>query len=365
MPKREDEESEQGQLLKRKESHLQIPLRKDVEARETTTYLECVHLIHNALPELNPEDVDTGCTFLGHKFAAPLLIDAMTGGTPQAASLNQTLAEVAQEFGIGMVVGSQRAGLGSEEAAESYAIARKNAPSIFLAANIGGVQLAAGFTVADAQKLIEMIGANALVVHLNPLQELIQPEGQPQFKGVLPKLRELCAQVKVPVIIKEVGAGISKEVAVRVELAGVAAINVAGSGGTSWAGVEQLRAEAQHEEAKANLGLLFWDWGIPTAAAILEVRRAVRLPVIASGGLRNGLHVAKSLVLGADLCGMALPMLKAASGSKEELRSFVSATLRELRATMFLVGAANMMGLKRTRYLLTGALAEWARQLAT
>lgn len=364
MPKRENEDAEQEPIVKRKESHLRIPVNEDVEARETSTYLEYVHLIHNALPELNVEEIDTSCSFLGHKFAAPLFIDAMTGGTPLAAALNQTFAEVAEEFGLGMAVGSQRAGLKSEEAAETYAIARKSAPTIFLAANIGGAQLARDLTVADAQKLIEMIGANALVVHLNPLQELIQPEGQPQFKGVLAKLRELSTQLKVPVIIKEVGAGISKEVAVRAELAGVAGINVAGSGGTSWAGVEQIRATARREEAKAELGLLFWDWGIPTAAAILEVRRAVRLPLIASGGLRNGLDIAKSLVLGADLGGMALPMLKAASKSKEELRRFVGKTIQELKATMFLVGAVNVAALKKTRHLLKGPLAEWVKQLA-
>jgi len=353
------EQSDIDIIKQRKLDGLKVPLNKEVQAKTTSTYLEYVQLVHNALPELNFDEIDTSTTFLNHKFAAPLIIDSMTGGTPEAAKINERLAETAEELGLGMGLGSQRAGLKSKELAETYSIAREHAPNTFLIANIGGAQLAKGLTIDEAKQIIDMINANALVVHLNPLQELIQPEGEPQFKGVYQKIADLVKSLSVPVIVKEVGAGISKEVAFKLQLIGVNAINVAGSGGTSWAGVEKLRAESMGDELKVHLGEMFWDWGIPTAASLIEVKKAVQLPLVASGGLRNGLEVAKCLTIGADMCAMAFPFLKQAAVSKEAVMQFANLLLNELKSTMYLVGAKDVKALKASRHVLTGPLAEW------
>jgi isopentenyl-diphosphate delta-isomerase len=282
----------------------------------------------------------------------------MTGGTPEATKINSRLSLAAEKFGLGMGLGSQRAGLLSSELAETYSIARSNAPNAFLVANIGGAQLSKGLKIKDIKNMIQMIEADALVVHLNPLQELIQPEGEPKYKGVLSRIKEICSNFDIPIIVKEVGAGISMNVAKRLQSAGVSAINVAGSGGTSWAGVEKLRAETAHDSNKINLGELFWDWGIPTAVSLIEVRKSVKIPVIASGGIRNGLEIAKCVTLGANMCGMAFPFLRHASKSLESLYEFTSRTLIELRSAMFLVGSKNINQLGKTRFMVTGELAK-------
>jgi isopentenyl-diphosphate delta-isomerase len=358
VPDTSDVASDIELIKQRKKDGIEIPLQKDVQARTTTTYLEYVRLVHNALPELDLDEINLSTTFLGHRFSAPIIIDSMTGGTDEAIVINGRLGELAEKFGFGMGLGSQRAGLKSEELAATYAIARKNAPNAFLIANIGGAQLAKGLSIDEARKIVKMIRANALVVHLNTLQELVQPEGEPKYRGVLAKITELAKSMDVPVIVKEVGAGISREVAVNLEMAGVSAINVAGAGGTSWAGVEKLRAETANNSLKKHLGEMFWDWGIPTAASLIEVRRAVKLPIIASGGLRNGLEVAKCIALGANMAAMAYPFLKAAAKSKEDLFEFANTVLAELQSTMFLVSARNIQALASSRYILTGALAQ-------
>lgn len=358
MPDTSDVPSDIEVIKQRKKDGIEIPLHKDVQARANSTYLEYVKLVHNALPEIDYDDIDLSTTFLGHRFSVPLIIDSMTGGTDEATIINGRLGELAQKYGFGMGLGSQRAGLKSEELAATYSVARKNAPDAFLIANIGGAQLAKGLTIDDARKIIKMIGANALVVHLNPLQELVQPEGEPKYKGVLGKISELVKSMDVPVIVKEVGAGISREAAIKLEMAGVSAINVAGAGGTSWAGVEKLRADMVKNRAKARLGEVFWDWGIPTAASLVQVRRAVKLPLVASGGLRNGLEVAKCVALGASMAAMAYPFLKAAAKSSEALFEFADTVIAELKSTMFLVGAADVKSFASSRYILTGPLAE-------
>jgi len=317
-------------VIRRKEEGIDVVLKRNVQAKEATTLLECVHLIHCALPEMDMAEIDLSTKFLGKKLGAPIVVDSMTGGAPKAEEINGTLAEVAEEKGFAMGLGSQRAGLLSESMARTYSIARKRAPTAFLFANIGGAQLAKGFSVENAEKLVSMIGADALAVHLNPLQEVVQPEGEAVFRGVLASISNLCEKVSVPVIVKEVGAGISREVAKKLEGAGVAAINVSGAGGTSWAGVEAIRASERNRSGKALLGALFWDWGIPTAAALMEVRKAVKVPVIASGGLRNGLEVAKCVALGANACGMARPMLEHASKGRSALEEFAEQTLLEV-----------------------------------
>ena len=357
MPDTSEVASDIEIIKQRKKDGIDIPLNKNVQARSTSTFLEHVKLIHNALPEIDYDDIDTSTSFLGHKFSAPFMIDSMTGGTDEATVINGRLGELAEKYGFGMGLGSQRAGLKSEELAATYSIARKNAPHAFLVANIGGAQLAKGLTIDEARKIVRMIQANALVVHLNPLQELVQPEGEPRYKGVLEKISDLAKTIDVPVIVKEVGAGISREVAARLEAAGVAAINVAGSGGTSWAGVEKLRADSSHNALKSRLGDVFWDWGIPTAATLIEAREAVKIPLIASGGLRNGLEAAKCVVLGASMAAMAFPFLRAAAQSRENLFAFADALLAEFKSTMFLVGASKITSLASSRYILTGPLA--------
>ena len=359
MPDPSSDSASDIEIIKqRKKDGIDIPLQMNVQARTTSTYLEHVKLIHNALPEIDYDSIDLSATFLGRMFSAPLIIDSMTGGTDEATVINGRLGELAEKYGFGMGLGSQRAGLKSEELASTYAIARKNAPNAFLIANIGGAQLAKGLTVDDAKKIVKMIRANALVVHLNPLQELVQPEGEPKYAGVLARISELVKNMDIPVIVKEVGAGISREVATKLEMAGVSAVNVAGAGGTSWAGVEKVRAEMMKNDIKRHLGELFWDWGIPTAASLVQTRRAVKLPLIASGGLRNGLEVAKCVVLGASMAAMAYPFLRAASQSRESLFAFADTVLAELKSTMFLVGAGSVPSLASSRYILTGALAE-------
>lgn len=358
MPDESDSPSDIEVIKQRKKEGIVIPLTKNVQAKESSTYLEYVKLIHNALPEIDYEVVEITQNFLNHSFKAPIIIDSMTGGTPEATKINSRLSLVAEKFGLGMGLGSQRAGLLSSELAETYSIARSNAPSAFLVANIGGAQLSKGLKVQEIKNMIEMIEANALVVHLNPLQELIQPEGEPKYKGVLSKIKEICANFDIPIIVKEVGAGLSMEVAKKLESAGVSAINVAGSGGTSWAGVEKLRAETARDSNKINLGELFWDWGIPTAVSLIEVRNSVKVPVIASGGIRNGLEIAKCIALGANMCGMAFPFLKHASKSFESLCEFTNKTLIELKSTMFLVGSKNIAELAKSRFIFTGELAK-------
>lgn len=358
MPDESDSPSDIEVIKQRKKEGIVIPLTRNVQAKESSTYLEYVKLIHNALPEIDYEVVEITQNFLNHNFNAPIIIDSMTGGTPEATKINSRLSLVAEKFSLGMGLGSQRAGLLSSELAETYSIARSNAPSAFLVANIGGAQLSKGLKVQEIKNMIEMIEANALVVHLNPLQELIQPEGEPKYKGVLSKIKEICVSFDIPIIVKEVGAGISMEVAKKLESAGVSAINVAGSGGTSWAGVEKLRAETAHDSNKINLGELFWDWGIPTAVSLIEVRNSVKVPVIASGGIRNGLEIAKCIALGANMCGMAFPFLRHASKSFESLCEFTNKTLIELKSTMFLVGSKNIAELAKSRFMFTGELAK-------
>jgi len=360
-PQRLDDEA--VGIMKRKQEGIDIPLNRDVQAKTTSTFLEYVKLVHDAIPELNLSDVDTTASFLGRKFSAPLIIDSMTGGTEKALLINGRLAELAESFSLPMGVGSQRAGLVSEKLADSYTIARKNAPNAFLIANIGGAQLSAGLSVEKVKRLIDMISADALVVHLNPLQELVQPEGEPRYSGVLRCISDLVKIIGVPVIAKEVGAGISGEAALKLSEVGVSAINVAGAGGTSWAGVEKVRAESASERLKTRLGELFWDWGIPTALSIIIVRRMLKkLPLIASGGIRNGLEIAKCITIGADMCAMAYPFLVNAVQSKEALYQFADTVIAELKSTMFLVGAADISTLKCTKYILTGELRSEANE---
>jgi isopentenyl-diphosphate Delta-isomerase len=352
-----DSEDFVEQIKRRKREGIEIPLTENVQGKKNSTYLEYVKLFHNALPEIDYDEIDLSTQFLNKSFSAPLIIDSMTGGTDEAFLINKRLGQIAEKYGLGMGLGSQRAGLKSEKLIESYSIARNVAPNAFLIANIGGAQLSDGLSTVDVIKIIKMIDADALAIHLNPLQELIQPEGEPRFKGILQRISNLVQDIEIPIIVKEVGSGISADVALRLEKSGVRSINVAGSGGTSWAGIEKIRADQHNEYIKSRLGELFWDWGIPTALSILLVSRSVKIPIIASGGLRNGLEIAKCMILGSNLCAMAFPFLKRAAQSEEELEKFTQLILSEIRSTMFLLGTKDIGSLKNTRYILIDKLA--------
>lgn len=337
---------EHAQTHSRKLDHVRIVLDENVAAKGVSTDFAHWRMPHEALPELDMAHIDTRTTVLGKTLAAPLIISSMTGGAHDVTAINRALAEAAQALGIGMGVGSQRAAIGNPQLAQSYRV-RDIAPDILLMANLGAVQLNYGYGVSECQRAVEMIEADALILHLNPLQEAVQPEGNTNFAGLLSKIEAVCRALTVPVIAKEVGNGISARTAQHLVDAGIAAIDVAGAGGTSWSEVERFR---HHDARKAQTAGAFADWGIPTSQAIRQVRQALpTTPIIGSGGIRSGVDVAKALALGADLVGTAKPALIAAVDSNgssavyHELHGFIS----ELRVAMFCSGCADIAGLRQ------------------
>ncbi len=335
-------------IAARKADHLQINLEKDVQSG-LTTGLERYRFIHQALPELDLAAVDTSVTLFGKPLRVPFLISSMTGGTRQARSLNRRLAAAAQQAGLAMGLGSQRAALEHPELAATFQV-RDVAPDILLFANVGAVQLNYACSVDDCRRAVEMIGADALILHLNPLQEAVQPDGDTNFAGLLKKIEAVCCALQadhVPVIGKEVGWGLSEQAARHLAKAGVAALDVAGAGGTSWTQVEMYRART---ETQRRIAAAFVKWGISTSEAVKNARRAApHLPVIASGGLQNGIDAAKCLALGASLCGLAGPMLRAAAISRAELDETIFQLERELRITMFAAGYGSIAELQTAR----------------
>ena len=336
-------------IEQRKADHIRINLEENVGFDQLTTGLEHYRFVHQALPELKLAEVELSTTLFDHSLRAPLLISSMTGGTERAQVINRNLAAAAQEAGIAMGLGSMRAALEDPSLAESFRV-RPIAPDVLLFANLGAVQLNYGYTVDHCRRAVEMVEADALFLHFNPLQEALQPEGDTNFAGLLGKVEEVCRHLEVPVVAKEVGWGFSQEAARRLADAGVAAIDVAGAGGTSWSQVEMHRAE---NPVRRQVAATFVDWGIPTAESIRMVRQgAPHLPIIASGGLRNGLDAAKAIALGARLVGMAGPFLKAAVISVEAVLEVIEVTTAELRTTMFCIGAASLDELRDTPHLI-------------
>ncbi len=332
----------------RKSEHLRILLKEDVRFRNLTTGLERYHFVHQALPEINRDRVDLSTTLLGKHLSAPVIISSMTGGTEEAETINKNLAMAAQIHDLGMGVGSQRTALEEPGLSHTYQV-RDVAPDILLLANLGAVQLNYGYGIEHCQRAVEMIEADGLILHLNPLQEALQPEGNTDFSGLLAKIEEVCRGLSVPVIVKEVGWGISEDVARRLADAGVAAIDVAGAGGTSWSEVEMHRAVS---EISRRIAAAFADWGIPTAESIQLVRRAApEVALIASGGIRTGVEVAKAIALGADAAALATPFLQPATVSPEAVGEKIREVLEELRTAMFCVGAGNLQELKRAPLL--------------
>jgi isopentenyl-diphosphate delta-isomerase len=334
-----------GVTERRKDDHIRISLEENVEFPRLTTGLERLRFMHQAVPELNLDEVSTRTTFFNKTLNSPLLISSMTGGTERAQNINRLLAEAAQEARIAMGLGSLRAALENPELAATYNV-RPVAPDILLFANLGAVQLNYGYGVDECRRAVEIAGADALFLHFNALQEAVQPEGDGNFSGLLLKIESVCHQLEVPVVAKEVGWGFSPQAARQLADAGIAAIDVAGAGGTSWSEVEYHRAPTANH---AHVARAFADWGIPTADSIQYVRDAAPgLPIIASGGLRDGIDVAKCIALGADLGGLAGPFLKAAAESVEAVRRLIWELTRQVRIAMFVSGAADIPALKQT-----------------
>jgi isopentenyl-diphosphate Delta-isomerase len=337
-----------AQTQTRKADHIRICLEEDVQFRQTTNGLERYRFTHCCLPELDRKDIDLTTTFLGKHLGAPLLISSMTGGTEQAKTINQRLAEVAQHYKIAMGVGSQRVAVEKPELAHTFAI-RKLAPDILLFGNLGAVQLNYKYGLEECQKVIDILEADALILHINPLQECIQPNGDTNFRGLLDKIFELCNKLPVPVIAKEVGNGISAAMAEELIAAGVKAIDVAGAGGTSWAKVEGERAENAQQR---RLGQTFADWGLPTAECITSIHAAASdIPLIASGGLRDGLDVAKAIALGADIGGLAMPFLQAAVISSAATQDLAEVLIAEITTVLFCTGNSTLHSLQQSQSL--------------
>jgi isopentenyl-diphosphate delta-isomerase len=332
----------------RKADHLRICLEENVQFRQLTNGLEVYRFTHCCLPELDYSELDLTTTFLGKQLGLPLLISSMTGGTPQAKIINDRLAEVAQRYGLAMGVGSQRIAVEKPEVADTFAL-RSIAPDAILFANLGAVQLNYSYGLDQCLKVVDILEADALILHLNPLQECIQPKGDTNFRSLLSKIEQLCRNLPVPVIAKEVGNGISAAMADKLIGVGVQAIDVAGAGGTSWALVESERAE---NNLQRSLGQTFADWGLPTAECVITIRKEhPTIPLIASGGLRSGLEIAKVLALGADLAGLAFPFLQAASQSLEALDELVQLLKAEFSTVLFCTSNSSIAGLKQSSVL--------------
>lgn len=334
-----------AQTQNRKADHIRICLEEDVQCQQVTNGLEHYRFTHCCLPECDRNDIDLSTNFLGKNLNAPLLISSMTGGTAQAGMINQRLAAVAQHYKMAMGVGSQRVAVEKPQVAETFAI-RKYAPDVLLFANLGAVQLNYQYGVDECLRIIEILEADALILHLNPLQECIQTKGDTNFRGLLDKISKLCFKLPVPVIAKEVGNGISASMAEKLIAAGVSAIDVAGAGGTSWAKVESERAETALQR---RLGRTFTDWGLPTAECITGIRAiSGEIPLIASGGLRHGLDAAKAIALGADIAGLAMPFLQAAADSEAALYELAEVLIAEITTVLFCTGNVNLYQLKHS-----------------
>jgi len=328
-------------MRKRKIDHIRICLHQEVEAG--LTGFEQYRFVHKALPEVDFEKINVATRFLGKKLSAPILISPMTGGTIEAGRINKNLAKAAQKMGVAMAVGSQRIAIENPQLASTFQV-REVAPDILLFANLGAVQLNYGYGIKECRQAVKMIEADALVFHLNPLHEAIQPEGNRNFENLLPRIRKITKNLSVPIIVKEVGCGISEDIARKLYRARIRIIDTAGWGGTNWAKIEGIRA-------KNNLGKTFSQWGIPTAESIIQCKKVMGLNIIGSGGIRNGIEIAKAIALGANLVGLALPFLKPATKSAKAVEQGLLQLIKELKITMFCVGVKNIKELKKLQLI--------------
>lgn len=347
-------------IEQRKLRHIRLSLEENVET-DTTTGFEDIRLIHRALPEIDLDEVSTEVTFFGKRLSAPLIISAITGGTEEALKINEILASVAEEKQIGISVGSQRIAVTQPETIPTFSIVREKAPTTFVMGNLGCPQLSLGWGPTEAKICIDMLDADALALHMNPLQESVQVDGDTNYSSVYDKIAELKKHIKTPLIMKETGAGIAWEDAVKMEKAGASGVEISGVGGTSWSAVEYHIAKEVGKKEMEYLGGALWNWGIPTAVSVVETANRTDLSIIASGGIRTGVEIVKSISLGSELGGMAKPFLEKAVKGREVLADFVDDIIREIRITMFLVGARNVDELDNIPVLIMGKTAEWLR----
>lgn len=353
------------QTSERKRDHLEVAASEESQSGISPGW-DDVNLVHQPVPAGTLEETGMETTFLGHRLAAPLVIASMTGGHAAARDINARLGQAAEQLGIAVGVGSQRAALEDPSLAATYRVLREHAPTAVVIANLGVCQLVPqadtpGFTVEMIRRAVEMVEADALAIHLNIVEEMIQTEGDRNTAGLLDALGNVVEQVDVPVLAKETGSGMSREVARALTEVGVAAIDVGGAGGTSFARVEGVRARRSGDERGARLGETFADWGIPTAASILETRD-LDVQIVATGGVRNGLHVAKAIALGADVVGMGRPALQAAMDGLDPLLNELRLIIEELRVATLLAGGSHPTDLRERRYVLRGATLQWMKQ---
>jgi isopentenyl-diphosphate delta-isomerase len=334
-------------IPKRKDDHIKICREKPVQFKEKTTGFEAVELVHNAVPELSLNEINTTTQLFKKELKAPLIVAAITGGTEEGRKINQAIARTCQKLGLGFGVGSQRAALENPDLAPTFKV-RDVAPDTLLLGNLGLVQFCKGYALEKAQEAVDMIEADGLCIHLNPAHEAAQPEGDTDFRNGLSKLKEISKKVKVPVIAKECGCGISRKAADSLIKTGIRGIDVGGAGGTSWVGVEFYRSDSK-------LAQTFWDWGIPTAASVVYCS-GKGVPVIATGGIRTGLDAAKAIAMGADAVGIALPALLA---YPDQIENYLTEFIEELKTAMFLIGSKNIQDLKKTKKIIFEPLKTW------
>jgi len=350
------------EVKQRKIEHVNIALEQGISVPQRASWND-ICLVHQALPEVDRDDIDTSVSFLGHTLRYPIFMSSLTGGHPDVISINRNLARAAEHYGLALGVGSQRAAVVNPELAASYAVTRENAPHAFLIANIGAPQLIAQdrhdpFTLAQVQSAIKMIQANALAIHMNSLQEAAQPEGDKNAFGAAAAIKSLSQQLAIPIIGKETGAGVCREQALLLKSCGVSAIDIGGAGGSSMAEMEAARSKARGNEQTLNIGMLYRDWGIATPIAVVETMPA-HLPIIATGGVRSGLDAARAIALGATLIGIGFPFLKAASESYEKVCEVIESTIAGLKVAMQLSGATNLAQLRNADVVVTGYTREW------
>ena len=350
------------EVTQRKLEHINVALGQEIAVPQRANWHD-IHFVHQALPEVDLDQIDTSVTFLHRTLRYPIFISSLTGGHPDVTVINRNLARAAETYGLALGVGSQRAAIVDPELASSYSVTREHAPNAFLIANVGAPQLIAqarhpAFTLEQIQSAIAMLQANALAVHMNSLQEAAQAEGDRRALGVAAALRALTAQIAVPVIAKETGAGVSREQALVLRSCNVSAIDVGGAGGSSMAVMEAARSQARGDEQSRKIGLLYQDWGIPTPISVVEASVA-RLPLISTGGIRTGLDVVRAIALGATLVGIGFPFLKAASESYEKVCQVLEGIIAEMKVAMQLSGAATIEALHTTDIVVTGATREW------
>ncbi len=350
------------EVKQRKIEHVSVALGQDVSAPQRANWND-IQFVHQALPEVNFDNIDTSVTFLGKTLRYPIFMSSLTGGHPDVTAINRNLAQAAEQYGLALGVGSQRAAIVNPAVAPSYAVTREYAPHAFLIANIGAPQLIEqsrhpAFTLAQAQEAIDMIHANALAVHMNSLQEAAQTEGDLRAFGEAAALKQLTAQLSLPVIAKETGAGICREQALLLRSCGVSAIDVGGAGGSSMSAMEAARSQSHGDTRTMNIGLLYKDWGIATPIAVVESGVA-QLPLISTGGVRTGLDMARALALGATLVGMGFPFLKAASESYEAVCELVETVIAQLKVAMQLSGASTITQLREVDIVVTGETRNW------